>query len=142
MFAGQLALVLAAAFAGAAFYVGYAEHPARLRLDDSSSVRQWKPSYEAGTRMQGSLAVISGLLGLLAAWNSHDWRWVLGAVLMFANWPYTLIAIMPTNRQLAAAAAADTRYPVRVLLERWGRLHALRTVLGVAATAVYLLALS
>ena len=39
MLAGQLALVLAAVFAGAAFYVGFAEHPARLVLDDKSLLK-------------------------------------------------------------------------------------------------------
>ena len=102
MFAGQLALVAAAVFLGAALYVNVAEQPARLLLDDRSALAEWKPAYKRGFSMQGPLAVVGFLLGLLAWWQTGDWRFLLGATLMIANWPYTLVAIMPTNNKLMA----------------------------------------
>jgi hypothetical protein len=128
MLAGQLALVFAAAFAGAAFYINVAEQPARLSLDDRALVTQWKPSYARGFAMQASLAVASGVLGLLVAWQAQDWRWILGAGLILANWPST--------------READAGLSSRSLIERWGRLHAGRTVLGIAATLAYVWALN
>lgn len=138
MFAGQLAFVLAAAFAGAAFYINVAEHPARLALDDKNLLKQWKPSYDAGYTMQASLAAASAVLGLLAAWLTWDWRWIVGAALIFANWPFTLIGIMPTNNKLKAIAEIDAGPASRAMLVSWGRLHAVRTVLGTIATLAYL----
>ena len=92
--------------------------------------------------MQASLAVIAGVLGLQAAWQIGDWRWAIGAVLMLANWPYTLLAIMPTNNKLNAIAAGSAGPASRSLIEAWGRLHAVRTALGIAATLAYLWALN
>jgi hypothetical protein len=138
MIAGLVALTVAAAFAGAAFYVGFAEQPARLRLDDRALLQQWKPSYARGFAMQATLAVISAVFGFLASWQLRDWRWALAAMLILANWPYTLFVMMPTNKRIGAWPIESADRESRALIVRWGAMHAVRTALGVAATATYL----
>src|ERR1700686_1833602 len=100
MIVGQLAIIVAAVFAGAAIYVNVAEQPARLTLDDRSLLIQWKAAYKRGTAMQAPLAMLGFLLGLWSWWQTNDWRWLLGAVILVANWPYTFLGIMPTNNRL------------------------------------------
>jgi hypothetical protein len=138
MFAGQLALMVAALFAGAAVYVSVAEQPARLMLDDRALLTEWKPSYKRGAAMQAPLAMIGFFLGLLAWWQTGGWLWLLGAALLVAGWPYTLIVIMPTNRKLLATEPANAGAESRRLVRRWGALHAGRTALGLAATLTFL----
>ena len=137
---GLLALVTAAAFAGAAIYINVAEHPARLGLPVGALLTQWKPSYARGFAMQASLAVLGGVWGVLAWWETRDGLWLAGAVVLVSNWPYTLLGIMPTNRRLMATAPDSADAATRSLLERWGRLHAVRSVLGAIATALFLVA--
>ncbi len=139
---GLLALVAAALFAGAAVYVSIAEHPARLELEAEAQLRQWKPSYKRGALMQASLALLGFILGMAAAWQSGDLAFGAGALVLVANWPYTLLIIKPVNDELLASDPATAGDEVRRKLGRWGRLHAVRTALGLAAVAIFLYALS
>lgn len=135
---GPIALLIGALFTGAAFYVGFAEHPARLHLDDRNALTQWKPSYHRGYLMQASLA-IAGFLAALAAWFQDDnWMWLAGGLFLLANWPFTLFAILPTNSKLMATPPDAADASTRDLLVRWGGLHAVRTLLGTIATATFL----
>lgn len=142
MLAGHLALIVAALFTGAAFYVGFAEQPARLQLDDGALLAEWKPSYRRGFAMQATLAFVGFLLGTIQWWQSGDGLWLAGALLLLANWPFTLIVIMPTNNALLATPSEAASAGSRELVVKWGRLHAVRTAHGAAATLVFLWAVS
>ncbi|MFM5924332.1 MAG: DUF1772 domain-containing protein [Novosphingobium sp.] len=139
MIAGLIGLTLAAAFAGAAIYINAAEHPARMGLPLDQAVRQWRPSYARGFRMQGGLAVASGLAALAQWYLSGGLLWLAGGLLMLANWPFTLLVIMPINHRLEADGA-DRNAESSDLLARWNQLHAVRSGLGLTATVVLLAA--
>ena len=141
MLIGDLALVSAALFTGAAFYVNFAEQPARLQLDESL-LAQWKPSYKRGYVMQSTLAIVGFALGAAAWWLSGVLGFLLGAVLMLLNWPWTLLVIMPTNRILMATDSTSAGSASRALLVKWNSLHAVRTGLGAAAILSFLWALA
>jgi hypothetical protein len=91
MMFGLLALIAAAIFTGAALYVNLVEQPARLQLDDRSLLTEWQPSYRRGAAMQAPLALLGGLLGLIAWWQTSQAGFLIGAVAIVAPWPSTLI---------------------------------------------------
>jgi hypothetical protein len=134
--AGTVALILAAMFAGAALYINIVEHPARMKLEARHALAQWSPSYDRGYTMQAALALLAGAAGLAAWWELRGALWLAGALLMLANWPWTFIVIMPVNRKLKAGGD-DNTVP---LLNRWAQLHAVRTLLGVAAVICFAIA--
>jgi len=138
MLVGQLALVVAAVFTGAAIYINVAEQPARLQLDNRSVLAEWKPAYKRGYAMQASLAILGGVFGLVAYFSASDWRWLLGAIVLLTNWPYTLFVIAPTNNRLMKTAPDAATDETRRMLERWGALHAGRSALGLVATLIFL----
>jgi Domain of unknown function (DUF1772) len=138
MMIGPLALTAAAIFTGAAFYVGVAEQPARLSLDDRALLTEWKPSYRRGAAMQAPLALAGFVLGLAAWWQTSHPLFLIGGIAMVAPWPWTLIGIKPTNDALLATEPDQAGPPTRALVVKWGALHAVRTALGVLATIAFL----
>jgi hypothetical protein len=138
MIFGLLALIAAAIFGGVALYVNIVEQPARLSLDDRALLAEWKPSYKRGAAMQAPLALIGFLLGMLAWWQTSHAGFLIGALLILAPWPWTLIVIKPTNDALLATDLDKAGPQTRSLILKWGAVHGVRTVLGALATAAFL----
>ena len=133
-----IAALSAALFSGAAIYINVAEHPARMEIDTRSAAVQWAPSYRRATWMQAPLAIISFLAGVGAWLLGGGVLWLVAALLIGAVVPLTFIVIMPTNRQLLAPGRDLDSLDTRELLDRWGRLHAIRSGASGVATLVML----
>lgn len=137
-----IALALAGIFFGIAAYINLAEQPARLALAAGPMLTQWKISFAAGIAIQGALAIITGLAGLLAWWLIRDARWLIGGLLMLANWPWTLAMIAPVNAALNATVPEATGSASTALIAQWGQLHTARTALGLCAVLIFIWAMS
>ncbi len=133
-----LAVFCTATFAGAAIYITLVEHPARMLLDTRHAALQWAPSYQRATLMQAPLAVVACIAGLAVAMLGGGMVWYMAAVLIGSVVPVTLIGIAPTNRQLLAPGRDLDSDATRALLVRWGKLHAIRSVLSLVAVVLML----
>jgi hypothetical protein len=133
-----IALMCAGLFAGAALYVSFVEHPARVSCGTELALKEFGPSYHRGAVMQASLA-IAGFLAAVAGWLSTDSTVELaGGLVLGSLVPYTLVVILPTNKRLLDPRL-DARSPEAVaLLHRWGQLHAVRSAGGMVAFVLLL----
>ena len=133
-----VAILAATLFSGAAIYVNLVEHPARMECGTELAVRVFRPSYRRAAVMQAILALAATIGGVGAWFMDGRLAWLVGALLIFLTVPFTLIAIRPTNKQLLGPALDPSSEAARRLLQRWTRLHAARSVLGLAASIVFL----
>ena len=99
---------------------------------------EWQRSYNRAAPMQAGLAMVAAILGLISAWRMGNWQSALGAVMIFANWPYTLLVIKPINARLHAISADQANSEARRMVVLWGHLHAVRSALGLIATLIFL----
>jgi hypothetical protein len=137
-----LATLCAGLFAGAAVYINLVEHPARMSLGSGPALAEWAPSYHRATLMQAPLALVGAAAAVLAGLTGGGTWWIGGGILLGAVIPITLIVIFPTNRELLDPATAGNPDRAGVLLGRWNRLHALRTMLSTVALLMFLIQLA
>lgn len=137
-----IATVTAGLFSGAAIYINAVEHPARISCGAELAVREFAPSYRRATVMQASLAITGCATGSWSAWAGSDTWVALAATLLGAVVPFTLIVILPTNKQLLDPSLDPRSHQTTLLLTRWGRLHATRSILSTAAFVLFVLRLA
>ncbi len=135
-----VATVAAGLFAGAAIYINVAEHPARLECGVSLAVTVFGPSYRRASIMQASLALIGTVAGLLAWRVGAGFPWLIGSTLLFFVVPFTFVAIMGTNKRLLDPGLDRGSQEAQVLLVKWGRLQAVRSLAGGVSFLVFALA--
>jgi hypothetical protein len=135
------ALTLAALFSGAAVYILLAEHPARSRIAPEAQLVQWKSSYAHGAVMQASLAVLAGLAGIAVWVRWSDLLFLAGCLVMLGAVAYTFAVMWQLNSRLKGTPPEAAGTETVTMLGRWGRLHAGRTLIGLAGTAIYAAAL-
>jgi hypothetical protein len=133
--AALVATLTTGLFAGGALYVTLAEHPARLAAGAGAGLRQWRPSYQRAARVQAPLAIIAALAALACWADGGGGAWLVTALAMGAIVIFTLVAIAPVNRALRDERLGDSAAAL-ALLERWGALHAVRTIVSLAAFAI------
>ena len=140
MVAGVIALIFAAAFAGAAVYVSWVEQPARLKLDDQALLSEWGPSDQRGVALLAGFALASAIAGFVAWFESQDVRWVFGALIVISTWPYAFFVMAPLNNQILSLRGPDVS-AARALVRQWGLIESGFAAIGVLAVAMFLWAM-
>jgi hypothetical protein len=137
-FAEFVAVLSCSLFAGASVYINLVEHPARMECGVEVAATEFSPSYRRATVMQATLAAM-GLVSCIAAWlaGATFW-WLVAGALLGSVIPFTLFVILPTNKLLLSPTLDKQSVEAERLLARWGRLHAVRSVLSALALLLLL----
>ncbi len=135
-----IALFSCGTFYGAALYISLAQHPAALEAGIAVGGRFFPPMYKRAAPLQIAMALAGFLAGLVVWYQSSDYLWLLGALLLISVVPITLIAIKPINDILLAPDNDPDSLETGALLQRWGPKHWLRTVVSGISFLLYLIA--
>ena len=133
-----VAILASTFFSGASIYINLVEHPAWIECGTSVAVTVFRPVYRRAAVMQVMLALLATGAGLAAWITGGSVLWLVGALLIFAVIPFTLVVIRPTNKQLLDTATDPASAQTQRLLLRWGRLHAVRSILALVSSVVFL----
>ena len=140
--AGPVAVLASALFAGAAAYVSLVEHPARMECGTELAATEFGPSYRRGALMQATLAAVATVAALLRYAAAGGALWLWGGLCVFAAIPFTLVVILPTNTRLLDPGRDRRSAETHALLVTLGRLHAVRTLLGLGSAALLVAAVT
>lgn len=133
-----IAVLTCSLFTGAAVYITFIEHPARMQCGVEVAATEFAPSYRRATVMQATCAAVC-LLASLAGWfaGASFW-WLIAGILLGSVIPFTVVVILPTNNRLLSPTLDRRSAEAERLLARWGRLHAVRSILSGIALLLFL----
>ena len=136
MFAEIISFIFTGLFAGAALYVSLVEHPARMSNTLDVALAEFRPSYKRAAVMQVILAVVGAAGAIGAYFLGRGVSTLVAGIVLAIVIPFTFIVIMPINRQLLDETRRAQTPDTQELLEKWGRLHNVRTIASLLALVI------
>src|SRR5438093_13358519 len=95
--AALLATLAAGLFTGAAVYITFVEHPARVSCGSVLAVTEFGPSYKRAAVKQASLAVLGASAGIGRWAAGGRLGWLVSRVVLGAVGSFYLVRLPPTN---------------------------------------------
>jgi hypothetical protein len=132
-----LALLAAGLWSGAAIYIGFCEHPAALKVGVEFATSYFRLMSRRTAPLMMVFSAVSGVAGTYIWWAGGHTGWLTGGILMLAMFPLTGLLIVPTNIKLLKIDPVEDRALAEELHRYWGRMHWLRTVVGVPAFLIF-----
>jgi hypothetical protein len=136
-----LAALCASLFAGSALYSGLVESRTALGLAAEDPATYFVRGFCSSGTFQAPLVLVGTVAALVAATFTGSSLWIAGAALMALVIVVTAVLIFPLNARLLHPAKHPNTRDQRGLVVRWYRLHAVRGLLALAASSLYLFAL-
>jgi len=130
---GLVATLCAGFFAGAALYITAVEQPARLAIPTAAALAEFRPGFPRAATMQAALAFLGAVAAFTLRLRGGGIGWLVAATCLGSVLAFTLIAVRPLYQALLDPVLDTASTAARTLLLRWGRLHAVRTALGLIA---------
>ena len=135
----QFAAVLSALFFTAiAIYVNLGEHPARMECGHEVAATVFGPSYKRASKIQVGLVSAATISGVVLWLMGAGFMWLVGALFIFSAVPFTLVVMMPINKELLDPGLDKKAGKTQELLHKWGRLHTVRSLLGLVSSLIFL----
>jgi hypothetical protein len=135
MFFEIISFIFTGLFAGVALYISVVEQPARLASSPDVALAEWRFSYRRAAILQIVLVTVGVLSAIAAFYSGRGVSVFVAGMLLAIVVGWTLIAVMPVNRQLLDPARTSTTPDTDVLLKKWGRLHMIRTIAALLSLA-------
>ncbi len=135
MFFEIISFIFTGLFAGVALYISFVEQPARLASSPATALAEWRFSFRRAGILQIVLVSV-GVASAIAAYSVGRGVSVLVAgILLGIVMAWTLIVVMPVNRQLLDPTRTSATPDTGVLIKKWGRLHLIRTIAALLSLA-------
>lgn len=135
MFFEIVSFIFTGLFAGVALYISVVEQPARLASAPAIALAEWRFNYRRAAILQIVLVTVGVLSAVAAYYLGRGVSVFVAGMLLATVVGWTLIAVVPVNRQLLDPARTSTTPDTDVLLKKWGRLHLIRTIAALLALA-------